>query len=109
MFKFLESLIRGTRAHKAITPPSGLLSFYWHFIGQTPWPYMAMVVTSLCVALADMCIPVFIGKLVALMAAPDRAAALTAQTPVLSVDDVGGVDRAAIAAIRRYCRYVTMH
>ncbi|MGO8756277.1 MAG: ABC transporter ATP-binding protein [Gallionellaceae bacterium] len=84
MFRFLESLIRGTRAHAAATPPSGLLSFYWHFIGQTPWPYAAMVVTSLSVAMADMCIPVFIGKLVALMAAPDRAAALAAQAATLS-------------------------
>jgi ATP-binding cassette subfamily B multidrug efflux pump len=85
MFRFLESLIRGTRAHAAATPPSGLLSFYWHFISQTPWPYVAMVVTSLSVALADMCIPIFIGQLVALMAAPDRAAALAAQATALSV------------------------
>ncbi len=85
MFRFLESLIRGTRPHAATTPPSGLLSFYWHFIRQTPWPYAAMVVTSLCVALADMCIPVFIGKLVALMASADRAAALAAQAPTLGV------------------------
>ncbi len=85
MFKFLESLIRGTRAHAAATPPSGLLSFYWHFIRQTPWPYVAMVVTSLCVALADMSIPVFVGQLVALMAAPDRAAALAAQAMSLSL------------------------
>ncbi len=83
MFRFLESLIHGTRSHKATTPPVGLLSFYWHFIRQTPWPYAAMLVTSLSVALADMSIPVFIGKLVALMAAADRAAALTAQAPVL--------------------------
>jgi ATP-binding cassette subfamily B multidrug efflux pump len=84
MFRFLESLIRGTRAHAAITPPSGLLSFYWHFIRQTPWPYAAMVATSLGVALADMSIPVFVGQLVALMAAPDRAAALAAKAPALS-------------------------
>ncbi len=83
MFKFLESLIHGTRAHQASTPPVGLLSFYWHFVRQTPWPYTAMLITSLCVALADMSIPVFIGKLVALMAAADRAAALSAQAPVL--------------------------
>jgi ATP-binding cassette, subfamily B, multidrug efflux pump len=84
MFRFLESLIRGTRAHAAVTPPKELLSFYWHFIRQTPWPYVAMIVTSLCVALADMCIPVFVGNLVALMAAPDRVAALAAQAATLS-------------------------
>lgn len=85
MFRFLESLIRGTRAHTAVTPPGGLLSFYWHFISQTPWPYMAMVFTSLSVALADMCIPIFVGQLVALMAAPDRAAALTTHATSLSI------------------------
>ena len=84
MFRFLESLIRGTRAHAPVTPPSGLLSFYWHFISQTPWPYVAMIVTSLSVAVADMCIPVFVGKLVALMEAPDRAAALASQATTLS-------------------------
>ena len=83
MFRFLESLIRGTRAHTAVTPPSGLLSFYWHFIGQTPWPYFAMVVTSLSVSLADMCIPIFVGQLVALMEAQDRAEALAGQTSLL--------------------------
>ncbi|MGC2166880.1 MAG: ABC transporter ATP-binding protein [Gallionella sp.] len=85
MFRFLESLIRGTRPHAATAPPGGLVSFYWHFIGQTPWPYVAMVVTSLCVALADMCIPVFVGQLVSLMAAPDRAAAIAAQAFSLTV------------------------
>jgi ATP-binding cassette, subfamily B, multidrug efflux pump len=61
------------------------MSFYWHFISQTPWPYVAMVITSLGVALADMSIPVFVGQLVALMAAPDRAGALAAQATALSV------------------------
>lgn len=85
MFNFLESLIRGTRAHRAATPPGGLLSFYWHFIRQTPWPYVAMICTSLCVALADMSIPVFIGQLVALMTAPDRVTALAEHAMTLAV------------------------
>ncbi len=85
MFNFLESLIRGTRAHRAATPPGGLLSFYWHFIRQTPWPYAAMICTSLGVALADMSIPVFIGQLVALMAAPDRANSLAEHAAKLSL------------------------
>ncbi len=83
MFNFLESLISGTRAHAATTPPGRLLSFYWHFVRQTPWPYALMLVTSLGVALADMSIPVFIGQLVALMTATDRAVALAAHAPVL--------------------------
>jgi ATP-binding cassette subfamily B multidrug efflux pump len=85
MFRFLESLIRGTRAHEAITPPETLLSFYWHFIRQTPLPYVAMICTSLGVALADMSIPIFIGQLVALMAATDRAGALLAHANSLTL------------------------
>jgi ATP-binding cassette subfamily B multidrug efflux pump len=82
MFKYLESLIQGTSAHAPTTPPKGLLAFYLHFIGQTPWPYLAMVATSLGVALADMCIPLFIGHLVAFMTATDRTAAFASQAPV---------------------------
>jgi len=85
MFRYLESLIRGTRPHAAITPPEKLLSFYWHFIRQTPVPYFAMICTSLGVALADMCIPIFIGQLVALMSASDRVASLAEHATSLSV------------------------
>ncbi len=80
MFKFLESLIYGTRVHKAVTPPAGLLSFYWHFIEQTQWFYVAMLVGSLSVVLVDISIPVFFGKLVGSMTSPDPVAALAAQT-----------------------------
>jgi ATP-binding cassette subfamily B multidrug efflux pump len=83
MFKFLESLIHGTRAHKAITPPAGLLSFYWHFIGQTPWFYVAMLVSSLSVVLVDISLPLFFGKMVEFMTAPDPAAELAAHSTVL--------------------------
>ncbi len=85
MFRFLESLINGTKRHKPVTPPGSLLTFYWHFIRQTPLPYGIMVATSLCVAMADMSIPVFIGKLVALMASPDRAEALSSNSATLSI------------------------
>ena len=56
-------------------PPPGLLAFYWHFVRQTRGLYAAMFVTGLAVALIDTLIPVFIGKLVTLMQAADRAAA----------------------------------
>ncbi|WP_295452889.1 hypothetical protein [uncultured Thiodictyon sp.] len=59
MFNFLESLIRGTRTPGPGTPPPDLLAFYWHFIGQTPGPYLVMLLTSISVALVDMCIPIF--------------------------------------------------
>ena len=64
-------------------PPPGLVPFYWHFVRQTRALFVAMFVTGLGVALIDLLIPVFIGKLVGLMAAEDRAAAFAAQEPLL--------------------------
>ena len=64
-------------------PPEGLVAFYWHFVRQTKGWYTAMFAASLAVALLDTVIPLFIGRLVALMEATDRPAALAAETPML--------------------------
>ncbi len=65
-------------------PPAGLLAFYWHFVRQTKGWYAAMFAASLGVALLDTLIPLFIGRLVSLMEAPDRQAALAEQWPLLA-------------------------
>ncbi len=82
MFAFFETRIRPTALPRN-APPSGLLAFYWHFIRQTRRLYAAMFVTGLAVALIDTLIPVFIGKLVTLMQAAERAVAFHAATPML--------------------------
>ena len=83
MFRYLQSRIRGTSATGPGVPPPGLIAFYWHFVRQTKAWYLFMFVTSLAVALIDMVIPVFIGRLVALMETTDRHAAIAAQMPML--------------------------
>src|SRR6185503_12420741 len=83
MFKYLQSRIRGTASADTGVPPPGLIGFYWHFVCQTKRWYAAMFVTSLAVALIDTVIPVFIGKLVTLMEAADRQAALAEQATML--------------------------
>ena len=82
MFAFFETRIRST-APPPGAPPPGLIAFYWHFIRQTRGLYLAMFATGLAVAFVDTLIPVFIGKLVTLMQAADRAAAFAAATPLL--------------------------
>jgi ATP-binding cassette subfamily B multidrug efflux pump len=82
MFAFFETRIRPTELPRS-APPPGLLAFYWHFIRQTERLYAAMFATGLAVALIDTLIPVFIGKLVTLMQAADRAAAFHAAVPTL--------------------------
>ena len=82
MFAYFENRIRPT-AVPGTAPPQGLLAFYWHYVRQAKHLFGAMFVTSLLVALLDTLIPVFIGKLVRLMEAQDRAAALAEAMPSL--------------------------
>ena len=81
--KGFPSGIRGTASPGPGAPPSGLLAFYWHFVRQTRGWYAAMFAASLAVALLDTVIPLFIGRLVSLMEAADRQAALAQEWPML--------------------------
>ena len=83
MFSYLQSRIRGTASVGPGVPPPGLMAFYWHYVKQTKTWYGVMFATSLAVALIDTVIPLFIGKLVSLMEAADRSAALVENTPML--------------------------
>ncbi|WP_111399837.1 ABC transporter ATP-binding protein [Humitalea rosea] len=48
-------------------PPKSLAGFYWHFARQARGLFGGLFVAGLCVALLDATIPVFIGRLVALL------------------------------------------
>jgi ATP-binding cassette subfamily B multidrug efflux pump len=82
--KLFPSSVRGTATPGPGAPPQGLLAFYWHFVSQTKGWYAAMFAASLAVALLDTVIPLFIGKLVSLMEASDRQAALAREWPMLA-------------------------
>ena len=75
MFAFFEQRVRPTVVPKK-SPPPELLAFYWHFVSQTKGLYGALFATGLAVALIDTLIPVFIGRLVEVMEATARVAAL---------------------------------
>ena len=82
--KHFPTAVLGTATPGPGAPPQGLFAFYWHFVSQTKGWYAAMFVASLAVALLDTVIPLFIGKLVSLMQATDRQAALAQQWPMLA-------------------------
>jgi ATP-binding cassette subfamily B multidrug efflux pump len=82
--KLFPTPIRGTATPGPGAPPQGLFAFYWHFVSQTKGWYAAMFAASLAVALLDTVIPLFIGKLVSLMEAADRQAALAREWPMLA-------------------------
>ena len=85
LFRVFESRVQATAQPPAGAPPAGLLAFYWHFIRQTRGLFLGMLLSCLLVALSDTVTPVLIGKLVALMTATDRTAALEAARPMLVV------------------------
>ncbi len=80
----MRNAIHGTGSTGPGAPPPGLLAFYWHFVSQTKGWYAAMFAASLAVALLDTVIPLFIGRLVTLMEATDRQAALAQEWPALA-------------------------
>ncbi|MDE2082694.1 MAG: ABC transporter ATP-binding protein [Burkholderiales bacterium] len=82
MFAFFERRIRPT-AHPGTAPPPQLLAFYWHYVRQAKGLFGAMFVTGVMVALVDTLIPQFIGRLVTLMQAADRATAFAQALPML--------------------------
>ena len=83
LFRAFESRVQATATPPPGSPPPGLLAFYWHFIRQTRSLFLGMLLSCLLVALSDTVMPVLIGRLVALMTATDRAAALQGAWPML--------------------------
>jgi ATP-binding cassette, subfamily B, multidrug efflux pump len=83
MFAFFEQQVQPTVVSSK-PPPAGLLAFYWHFVSQTKGLYAALFATGLIVALIDILIPVFIGRLVSMMEATDRVGALRDSIPMLT-------------------------
>jgi len=74
MFAWFENALKPTAPTEATTPPASLLAFYWHFARQAKGLFVALFVTGFIVALLDVLIPVFIGRVVTLVttSTPDR-------------------------------------
>ena len=98
---------KGTAAPVTGAPPQGLLAFYWHFVKQTKGWYAAMFAASLATAALDTVIPLFIGRLVSLMEATDRMAALEAQWPMLVAMVVLVLVARPLVALDRHLRSAT--
>ncbi|HEY0567422.1 MAG TPA: ABC transporter ATP-binding protein, partial [Xanthobacteraceae bacterium] len=69
-----ENTLKPTEIPEQVEPPTGLVAFYWHFARQAKGLFAALFVAGLVVALLDSLIPVFMGRVVALITAtaPDR-------------------------------------
>jgi ATP-binding cassette subfamily B multidrug efflux pump len=86
VFRFFERLVAPTALPSDSPPPPldgprAMLRFYWHFVRQTPGLIVALFVTGSIVALLDTTIPVFIGRITALV---------SSETPASLFADAGG-------------------
>ena len=74
MIKWFESLLDPTGVAPSEPPTEGLVAFYWHFARQVRWIIVALFATGLVVALLDITVPIFIGRVVTLVSGhhPDR-------------------------------------
>jgi ATP-binding cassette, subfamily B, multidrug efflux pump len=71
VFRFFEGLLEPTAVPTEETPPSGLAAFYWHYAKQARWLVGALFCAGFLVAVLDSTIPVFIGRVVGLVASTE--------------------------------------
>jgi len=69
MFSLFERLLKPAVAPDRAEPPAKLVAFYWHYARQAKGLFIALFAAGLAVALLDMLIPVFMGRVVALVTA----------------------------------------
>ena len=67
MFRMFERWLAPTSLIESAAPPPGLLAFYWHFARQAKRLFLGLFAAGFAVALIDISIPVFIGKVVTLI------------------------------------------
>ena len=73
MFRFFERLLVPTRAPHQPEPPPQLAEFYWHYARQAKGLFAALFAAGFAVAVLDATIPVFMGRIVSLVAGSDPA------------------------------------
>ena len=69
MFHFFERALKPTAVRETAEPPPGLVAFYWHFARQAKPLFVGLFAIGFAVALIEVMIPVFIGKVVTLVTA----------------------------------------
>lgn len=71
MFRFFDSLVDSTASPPG-EPPSGLRTFYWHFIRQAKGLFAALFVVGFVLAVIEAVVPYLIGRLVSVLASVPR-------------------------------------
>ena len=102
MFRFFEKALTPTVAPDGVEPPPGLVAFYWHFARQAKPLLIGLFAIGFVVALLDVMIPVFIGKVVTLVTESKPEELLATAWPWL-------VGMALVLLVLRPAAYTTQH
>src|SRR5581483_3117769 len=102
MFRFFERSLRPTAAPGTAEPPAGLVAFYWHFARQAKPLLFGLFAAGFVVALLDITIPVFIGKVVTLVTTSRPESLLADSWPILA-------GMAAVLLILRPAAFMIQH
>src|SRR4051812_25067482 len=102
MFKFFEKFLPPVSTPGQSEPPPGLVAFYWHFASQAKILFFGLFAAGFAVALLDVLIPVFIGRVVDLVSHNNPQDLLATYWPQL-------VGMAAVLAIARPIALVSQH
>ncbi len=84
MFRFFEKSLPPVSLPDQSEPPAGLVAFYWHFAKQAKILFFGLFAAGFVVALLDVTIPVFIGRVVDLISHNNPQELLAAYWPQLA-------------------------
>ena len=102
MFRLFEKSLPPTSLPARTEPPPGLIAFYWHFARQARGLFLALFAAGFAVALLDVTIPVFIGKVVTLVTTTKPEALFADHWPMLA-------GMAAVLLLARPAAFTVQH
>lgn len=79
LFQRFEALIEPFKPHPDKAPPQTLFAFYWHYIKQVKWVFIALLVTGFFVSTLEIFLFKYIGEIVDLVDRVDTPAELWAE------------------------------
>ncbi len=71
MFRFFDTLVDSTASPPG-EPPSGLRTFYWHFVRQAKGLFATLFMLGFALAVVDAVVPYLIGRLVSVLSSVPR-------------------------------------
>ena len=67
LLEIFESFIKPFKPHPDKAPPETLFAFYWHYVRQVKWVFVALLIIGFFVSILEIALFSYIGKIVDLV------------------------------------------